>query len=257
MNKVFTKGSLNAALSAILVMLILLCSASAEVFDSEKSLADYSDEELRSVLSEYDAASIAIYSELGRRIREEKTTVEEKHLGTIEQLFPDEVVACYVREQLNKLSIKQPVTQEELDTITEFFMWNKYGKEYYDVTGIGYLRNLTKVVLSSQGYATADYLGEALSDDLFTLTKLQHLEISYYSTNRPLPLKTISDKIGNLTELTCLDLANTQIATLPESIGKLQKLKELDISGTKVSELPDSIWTLPLEKVNMAGTGVK
>ena len=57
--------------------------------------------------------------------------------------------------------------------------------------------------------------------------------------------------------MTYLGLENTQLTELPETIGNLRKLKTLNISNTKISALPDSIWTLELEEIDMAGSGVK
>lgn len=216
--------------------------------------AALTDEELAAMLSQSRDESTELLSEMGRRIREKETTPDDTSLGKIKDVFPDEVVACYIRDELNKLSIEQPVTQAELDTITVFGVPDDYGDAIYDLTGIGYLRNVTRVSFYTNNGWCAKYMGETLPDEFYTLTKLEYLNLSWIN---PIKLTKLSDALGNFTELTYLGLENTQLTELPETIGNLRKLKTLNISNTKISALPDSIWTLELEEIDMAGSGVK
>lgn len=236
---------------AFLLAMMMVLSASLVLAEDYSAM---SNEELEAILNQSQSECTEILSEIGRRIREQETAPKEGSLGKIKDIFPDEVVACYIRDELNKFSIEQPVTQEELDTITVFGVSNDFGDAIYDLTGIGYLRNLTRVSFYTNNGWCAHYMGETLPDEFYTLEKLTYLNLSWIN---PVKLTEISDKLGNFTELTYLGLENTQVTELPETIGNLRKLKTLNIKNTKISTLPDSIWTLGIEELEMAGSGVK
>lgn len=173
-------------------------------------------------------------------------------LGKIKNLFPGEALAMCVRDSLLKFSIEQPVTQLELDSITEINPGRFAVVD--DLTGIGYLRNLEKL---NVGYFSDKYWYyntiTFLPEEITSLTNLKILNIGGYSRD----LISIPDNIGNLTNLETLDISDTAISVLPASIGNLINLKKLDISNTRISSLPDSIWNLKLTSLDMAGSLVK
>ncbi len=70
------------------------------------------------------------------------------------------------------------------------------------------------------------------------LTDLTHLDLSYNY------IETLPESIGNLTNLTNLNLKSNRLTKLPESIGTLTKLKVFNIHRNPLVELPESIGNL-------------
>ncbi len=88
------------------------------------------------------------------------------------------------------------------------------------------------------------YLTE-LPPKLWTLINLTVLKLGSFTieeygeaANR---LKKISAMIGNLQQLTQLDLSDNQLSNLPETIGQLTELRSLDASGNSLKQIPSSI----------------
>jgi Leucine-rich repeat (LRR) protein len=54
----------------------------------------------------------------------------------------------------------------------------------------------------------------------------------------------VPDFIGDLKNLTSLDISHNKIETLPDFIGKLTKLKTLNLHSTWIKKLPDWIASL-------------
>ncbi|PCI28791.1 hypothetical protein COB55_03450 [Candidatus Wolfebacteria bacterium] len=59
-----------------------------------------------------------------------------------------------------------------------------------------------------------------------------------------LSLNELSEKIGNLQDLTILNVANNNLETLPESIGSLKGLHSIGATRNRLSILPDSLVNL-------------
>jgi len=96
---------------------------------------------------------------------------------------------------------------------------------------------------------------EGLDENIFTVSKLNYLEINRTSLSR-LPcgigqlhnlsklslhsnaLTSIPDTIGSLTLLKHLDLSRNAIASLPETINALEQLHTLNLSTNQLSQLP-------------------
>jgi leucine-rich repeat protein SHOC2 len=57
-------------------------------------------------------------------------------------------------------------------------------------------------------------------------------------------IKVLPDSIGNLDNLTYLNLRDNQLTSLPETIGNLSKLTDLDLLGNQLTSLPESIGNL-------------
>ena len=257
----------------LLAALLLMMTVAA----AESDLADLSAEELLTLRDAELARLTEINTQLGMLEKETKLKGTEESLGTIKDLFPDPVVAKWVRDQVGKLSINQPVTQAELDKVKSFRIFSDYGTPA-DLTGIGYLRNLQEIMID--GNNSSGFTGSEFPEDFYTLRKLKKLyawECIRWSKSN---IVTISPRIGemtsleyiglgyaqiaelpdeicNLTNLETLSLGNTKLTKLPENIGNLTKLTYLDISNTQITELPESLWNLNLKTVKMAGTPIE
>lgn len=229
---------------ALLLLLVLCaCTASAEAPD----YASMTDAELA-------AAMAAVSAEMGRRARVEKTTETSESLGKISHLFPDEVLAKYVRDKCGKFSIEQTVTQAELDKILRLTMvgTSDYGA-IHDLTGVSLLRNLIDITLNNGAY-----LGATLPDEICLLTRLESLSIHHLPSGyHTIPLASLPENIGHLTNLRSLTLTSTSIKALPDSIGRLTSLRSLEISYTGITELPDAIWSLELDSIGMRGLPIE
>lgn len=75
---------------------------------------------------------------------------------------------------------------------------------------------------------------------LFSLTLLNHLEVSGCSELRELP-----EDLGRLSHLQSLILRKNKIQSLPRSLEQLRSLKVLDVSGNELEELPAELCNLP------------
>ena len=105
---------------------------------------------------------------------------------------------------------------------------------------IAIVRKENRHELSLQGPEISDRISRiGLCPEIFTLTGLNHLEIS--ST-------CLSDinvgNLGNLCNLSSLMLCSNKISSMPKSLGKLTKLKVLDLSNNELVSLPEEICTL-------------
>ena len=71
-------------------------------------------------------------------------------------------------------------------------------------------------------------------------------------------LSKLPEEIGDLTGLSILILAHSEITSLPTSIGRLKNLRVLDLSYIDtLSELPEEIGDLTsLNKLNLASSGI-
>jgi len=218
---------------------------------------------------------ITLRDSVSTRIGEMLKTEDIQRIGIegaipIKEIFPDKAFAKFVRDTLGKISIDQPVTQMELDTITSFMPAFLSDGDYTDFTGIGRLRNLDDILFGNG----RKYVGKTLPDEFYTLTALTRLDLSGCQ------IEIISDLIANLQNLQSLDLSGTKlsefpsavceisslkyldisrtnISRLPDNIGSLSALKTLDISRTPISTLPDSIYALTLEKFDKTGTTIE
>ena len=190
---------------------------------------------------------------------------------TLESIFEDEAMALCVRDMLGKFSIKQTVTQAELDSITSIavFSSKNYGT-FTSLKGIGHLRNLNSLGLYN---GCCSGIRE-LPDDFFTLAALTKVDL-YRSSLTTIPdeigqlinlkylnigktgITVLPDSIGNLINLVSLDVSYTGLATLPMTIANCTSLTSLDISHTAITVLPDAVYSLNLSSINMAGLPIK
>ena len=216
-------------------------------------------QELNSVTSAYGAlAKTEILS-----------SPSEESLGSIQSLFPDENFAMCIRDELNKFSISQPVTQAELDTITTLQSGGFSNYQAADLTGIHFLRYLKEIDLSWQQTCSV------IPDEIGDLIYLNELDINYSSIST-LPeglgncinltkinadvsdIRTLPKSFSNLINLKKLDLsANSSFIALPDDIGSMINLTELNVNKTSINSLPDSICEcINLTTLNISNTNV-
>lgn len=220
-----------------IVVLCLICSvAMAEVDVSSMTL-----EELLELRSEISCRIVELY-------QEQEPEIPEGSLGTIAELFPDEPFAMAVRDALGKLSISQPVTQDELDTVDEIMISSprSFG-DISSIEGVGHLRNLEKLTIINRA---AENMTE-LPEELYQLKNLQRIHLHYSG------VQSISPSIGNLTNLIYLELSGSKITGLPDELINCTSLKTVDISYTDITEVPAVLFSMPDVKVSMEGTNVK
>lgn len=205
--------------------------ATAADASQENKWSKYTTDELQVMLKE-------ISEEIGRRIMKKNNSTAEKSadsgdksLGRIIDIFPDEVLAKTVRDSCGKISIEQNVTQNDLDKITYISIAGS-NNDIYDLTGIGYLRNVESIALISC------YKNTTLPDELYFLPKLEAINIM--SGN----LTALSPLLGNLISLTYLGISGCNITTIPETIGTLHNLKSISLLGNNITSLPDTIGNL-------------
>lgn len=274
---------MKKVITIILISFLLLMVFGAAASETLEELTAHRDE-LLSELAQVNAAR-------GKLLKEQGEAVADGNLGKIKDLFPDEVLACIIRDECAKFSIEQTVTAEELEKIT--WLDVESGASHglvTDLTGIGYLTNLKTIY----GYRSGiEYLPDemqncvyletlsiwycnlkALPDWIGNLQSLDYINIAHTDVSI-LPesicdlvnlkilsawdtkLTALPEGIGNLINLEELSIGNTSVSALPESIGNLSNLKELDIHNTKITSLPESIYNLHLEELNMGGTSIK
>ena len=247
--------------SLFLLICILITSTSLS-----EDYSTYTQEELLAKRSELLAELTSVNIAYGAIMKTRTVDEGSEVLGTITSLFPDEEFALYIRDQLEKFTIYQTVTQAELDTITTVSIYSN--KDLHDLSGIQFLHNLRSlIVLDCSIVCLPDEIGTlqnisiinlggdtaltALPETIGNLLNLHLLDLRY--TN----ISSLPDSIGYLINLNTLDISFTCISSLPDSIGNLVNLKTFDMSHTKITELPDSILGLQLERLNMEGTPVK
>lgn len=221
----------------ILLVICMICSvASAEIDISGMTL-----DELLALRSEVSSRIVELY-------QEQEPEIPEGSLGTIAELFPDESFAMAVRDELGKLSISQPVTQDELDEITRISVPDErsFG-EIKSIVGIGHLRNLESLTMVN---GAAEGL-TVLPDEFYSLSSLRYVNLHINS------IKEISPLIGNLTSLETFAISGAEITDLPDELINCVSLKALDISHSNITEVPAVLFSMPDVKVSMEGTNVK
>ena len=108
-------------------------------------------------------------------------------------------------------------------------------------TGLSMLTNLEFLDLSSNAFAN-------LNTDFSAMTRLRTLKIHNHlrveNTRQPAIVMVLSDTITTLRSLTELDLMHSTLQALPEALGQLHNLTKLEVSNCGLSQLPASITQL-------------
>jgi len=221
---------MSKSVRALLLVVVLVFSFH---YATAEDLSSMTDEEL-----------LELRMEINNELAARKEAAEIPEGSTIADLFPDHILAMKVRDAIGAISTKDPVTQDELDTIRTISVNGAVSGETHDlkdVTGIEYLRNLEAIHFVRQ-----DNLTE-LPDSIGSCVHLRVIDL------RSSGIKELPNSICDLIELQELDVSYSELDKLPDDIGNLQALKELDISHTKIMELPASIRNLTLDKFRREG----
>lgn len=142
---------------------------------------------------------------------------------TVSNVFPDTALAQKIADKLGKADASAPVTQNELDTITEL---RADDCGITDLTGIGQLTNLEILGLQSNGL-------RFVPDEIANLSLLRELELSNRNYFTDFPLAVC--RLGSLERL---DISNVGLTSLPPEIGDLTNLKFLVLSNNKLKSIP-------------------
>ena len=216
-------------LFAFILIGVMICN-----FGMAESVSSMSDDDLR-------ALRLEINNELASR-NEAMLLGSEEH--TVAELFPDKVFAKYIRDECGLVSIHDPVTQDQLDSIKKVYFLSK-NDGLSSLDGILYLHNITELALYYQSNLTV------IPEDINQLSKLEYLNIERCGVSE------LPDSICDLAYLETLNIANTNISKLPDDIGNLENLTKLNISNTKISVLPQSIRNLSLSEFKKDGLDIE
>ena len=93
-----------------------------------------------------------------------------------------------------------------------------------------------------------------ISDDYLPRDKEQLIELTEVNLGKNYFLTFLPESLGNLTQLTTLDLCLNSLTSLPESLGNLTQLTTLDLSYNPLTSLPESLGNLiQLTTLNLSG----
>lgn len=161
---------------------------------------------------------------------------------TFMEVFPDSNMAQAVANELGK-SPQDSITQELIAQTTSLSLTRK---KIANIEGIQYFIHLESLDLSDNQIDT-------IPETMNQLTQLKNLILK---NNRS--LKELPDSIGELPQLSHLDLAWSSLTKLPTSIGDLSKLKKLTIEWNHLTSLPTTIGNLSeLEELNARSNEIK
>lgn len=95
-------------------------------------------------------------------------------------------------------------------------------------------------------YAYNHYTGSAPPSEIFELTELTELNLSYCLLN------TLPSDIAKLTRLKRLNLRGNMLTALPDALATLPHLEDLDIGNNELPEVPPILYKLPaLKRLNI------
>ena len=116
---------------------------------------------------------------------------------------------------------------------------------------LGQLKNLEELHLGYNNITTK------LPDTIGNLQQLRTLNLNdqQHDENQK-SFDLLPEAIGQLSQLTHLDISNAYINRLPNSIGNLQNIEDLDISGNPLTELPESLINI-IESDNLRSINVE
>ncbi len=229
------------------LLAIALCLSMLLSFGLAEDYSAYTKEELEVKRQELIQELSLISSAYGAMVKTELLSDSSgESLGSIQSLFPDEDFAMFIRDKLQKFSISQPVTQDELDTIKSVNLGGFGNYQAANLTGIHYLRNLKTLDLSWQSKCTV------IPDEVCELAYLSEIDIDYSS------FTSLPESIGNCSNLSSIKACSSDLRSLPESITNLVNLQTLDLEQNKsLSSLPNEIGNLVnLKTLNMHSTGL-
>lgn len=148
----------------------------------------------------------------------------------------------------NQFSGSLPSSLTNLDSL-EILNLSNAGLEGGILSGIGAIRNLQELNLADNGFS-----GSILGN-LIGLTRLKILDLS----GNQLLVGSIPETVGNLKELTILDLSDNQFSGgIPKGIGNLSKLEDLALSTNQLQgALPDTLFTIStLQEIDLSSNSL-
>lgn len=214
---------------SVIAMLLVVVVLFSVYYASAEDLSEMTVDDLKDL-------RLQINKELSSR----NVLDEIREGSTIADLFPDPVLARYIRDEVGAFSVDEVVTQEKLDSVGTVGFTNK-DSGIKSIEGIGHLHGMWQLVLDDQDQLTV------IPEEIENCVSLKRFVLCCKN------ITSIPDSICNLTLLKDLILSRTPISELPADIGNLTNLKELNISYTKITNLPESIYTLELDKFRREG----
>lgn len=112
----------------------------------------------------------------------------------------------------------------------------------YTFASLAEVESAPPEVVRFAAFKNAD-LGE-IPESLLRCKELKRLSIPSRGGAGAAPF-AVPSTLGELTQLTHLDLSGRQLDSLPECVGDLHQLETLNLGGCGLSQLPDKIWRLP------------
>ncbi|EOD5840796.1 InlB B-repeat-containing protein [Listeria monocytogenes] len=139
---------------------------------------------------------------------------------TISNIFPDVVLAEYIRNQLGKSSVNEMITLADLDVIN--YVGIPDNKGIKDLSGMENLRNLERIIIQRSNGVS----------DLSPIANLSKLWMLRIDGNQ------ISDisALRNLSKLRDINLSSNLISDI-SALGNLQIVDELYLNNNQISDL--------------------
>lgn len=213
----------------ICIVLVLLVSSMIAVAYAETDISSMTDEEL-----------YALRLQINQELADRNKTATIPDGATIADLFPDPVLAKFVRDEVGAFSVNDIVSQEKLDKVQSIYFTNT-DSGIKSLEGIGYLHGMRELILHNQDHLIA------IPDEIENCISLKRFMLCCEN------ITAIPDSICNLSVLQELDISYSPVTALPADIGNLTSLKDLDISHTKITSLPESIYSLELDTFKRSG----
>ncbi|EAV9815745.1 LPXTG cell wall anchor domain-containing protein [Listeria monocytogenes] len=136
----------------------------------------------------------------------------------INQIFPDPEMAEFMQSQLNKTTVTDPVSQDELNRVS-YIIVGDAGIE--SIEGVQYLNNLTIIMMTQNNIS-----------DISPVSELKNLQTLYFNDNK---ISNISG-LSSLTNLVSLSIDGNQISDI-SPLSSLPNLYSLTMSSNKISDL--------------------
>lgn len=136
----------------------------------------------------------------------------------INQIFPDPEMAEFMQSQLNKTTVTDPVSQDELNRVS-YIIVGDAGIE--SIEGVQYLNNITIIMMTQNNIS-----------DISPVSELKNLQTLYFNDNK---ISNISG-LSSLTNLVSLSIDGNQISDI-SPISSLTNLNELLANNNQINDV--------------------
>ena len=166
-----------------------------------------------------------------------------KGKGSLLALTDSIISSAITARKANQLAVDDSWMQEIWDWADKFGVDEKdvprKRENLLELTSLKLIGSVKRFFSRSNGFTSHynDKFSE-LPESIGNLTNLTSLNLSANE------LSELPESIGNLTNLTSLELCDNSLSELPESIGNLTNLTSLNLNENSLSELPESIGNL-------------